>query len=211
MRRKVGVRKRHAVREGNVLVGSETNAAAGQRPVAVRGGGHWRRLVVAVRGGGRWCHFVVGIRSCSFVYVPRCSLPSLALRLALGEVEGASRRTSLAARRWWWRVSWVGVSSRRLWWSWVVFVGAGRRLRVAVCFASLFSCCWALVVIRWLVVVVLGRLASCERVGLVYRYMGPTWWRSGCGLSLGDVSRLWAEPLAWWWLVEEEGRHVTRM
>ena len=91
VRRKVGVRKQRAVREGNILVGSETNAAAGQRPVAVRGGGRWRRLVVAVRGGGRWRRFVVVIRSRSFVYVPRCFLPSLASHLALGEVEGASR------------------------------------------------------------------------------------------------------------------------
>ena len=43
VRRKVGVRKQCAVREGNILVGSETNAAAGQRPVAVRGGGRWCR------------------------------------------------------------------------------------------------------------------------------------------------------------------------
>ena len=50
----------------------------------------------------------------------------------------------------------------------MVFVGTGRHFRVAVCFVSLFSRCWALVVIRWPVVVVLGRLASCERVGLVY-------------------------------------------
>ena len=98
VRRKVGVRKRHTVREGNVLVGRETNAAAGQRPVAVRGGGRWRRLVIIVHGGGRWRHFVVVIRSRSFVYVPRCSLPSLASHLALGEVEGASCRTSLAGR-----------------------------------------------------------------------------------------------------------------
>ena len=176
MRRTGGVRKRRAVREGNVLVGSETNAAAGQRPVAVRGGGRWRRLVVAVHGGGHWRRFVVVIRSHSFVYVPRCSLPSVASRLALGEVEGASRRTSLAARQWWWRVSWVGVSSRRLWWSWVVFVGIGRRLQVTVCFASLFCRCWVVVVIHWPVVVVLGQLASCERVDFVYRYMGSTWW-----------------------------------
>ena len=90
-------------------------------------------------------------------------------------------------------------------------MGAGRRLQVAVCFASLFRRCWAGVVSRWPVVVVLERLASCERVGFVYRYMGSTWWQSGCGLSLGDVLRLWAQLLAWWWLVEEEGRHVTRM
>ena len=82
VRRKVGVRKRRAVREGNILVGNETNAAAGQRSVAVRGCGHQRRLVVAGRGGGRWRRF------------------ALASRLALGEVEGASRRTSLATR-WW--------------------------------------------------------------------------------------------------------------
>ena len=166
---------------------------------------------VAVRGGGRWRRFVVVIRSRSFVYVPHCSLLSLASRLALGEVEGASRRMSLAGRWWWWHVSWVGVSSRHLWWSWLVFMGAGRRLRVAVCFVSLFCRCWAVVVIRWPVVVVLEWLASCEGVGFVYRYMGSTWWRSGCRLSLGNVSRLWAEPLAWWWLVEEEGRHITRM
>ena len=85
VRRKVGVRKRRAVREGNILVGSETNAAAGQRPIAIRGGGRWRR-------------FVVVIRSRSFVYVPRCSLPSLASRLALGEVEGASHRMSPVIR-----------------------------------------------------------------------------------------------------------------
>ena len=71
-------------------------------------------------------------------------------------------------------VGWV--SSRHLWWSWVVFEGAGRRLRVAVCFESSFCRCWTVVVIRWLVVVVLERLASCEGVGFVYHYMGLTWW-----------------------------------
>ena len=65
---------------------------------------------------------------------------------------------------------------------------------------SLVGCC----------VVVLGQLGLYEQVGFLYHYMGSTWWKSGCGLSLGDVLRLWAEPLAWWWLVEE-GRHVTRM
>ena len=77
VRRKVEVRKWRAVREGNILVGSETNAAAGQRPIAVRGGGCWHR-------------FVVVICSCLFVYILHCSLPSLALCLALDEVEGAS-------------------------------------------------------------------------------------------------------------------------
>ena len=169
------MRKRRAVREGNVLVGSETNAAAGQRPVAVRGGGRWCCLVVAVHGGGRWRRFVVIIHSRSFVYVLHCSLPSLASRLALGEVEGASRRTSPAVDGG--GVALVGwVSSRHLWWSWVVFEGAGRRLRVAVCFASCFCRCWAVVVIRWPVVVVLEQLASCEGVAFVYHYMGSTWW-----------------------------------
>ena len=99
---------------GEEAARSETNAAAGQRPVAVCGGGHWCRLVVAVRGGVHWRRFIVVIRSHSFVYVPRCSVPSLASRLALGEVEGASHRTSPAGQWWWWRVSWVGVSSHRL-------------------------------------------------------------------------------------------------
>ena len=62
VRRKVGVRKRRTVREGNVLVGSETNAAAGQHPIAIRGGGCCRCLIVAVRGGGRWRRFVIIIR-----------------------------------------------------------------------------------------------------------------------------------------------------
>ena len=34
--------------------------------------------------------------------------------------------------------------------------------------------------------------------------MGATWWRSGCGLSLGSVLRLWEVLLAWWLLVEED-------
>ena len=28
-------------------------------------------------------------------------------------------------------------------------------------------------------------------------YIGAMWWRSGRGLSLGDVSRLWEVGLAW--------------
>ena len=47
---------------------------------------------------------------------------SVALRLALGEVEDAGGQC------WWRRVSCMHASTGGPWWSWVVFVGAGHRL-----------------------------------------------------------------------------------
>ena len=71
----------------------------GSALAAIRDGGRWGRLVVAVRGGGRWRRLVIVIRfrrrrSLQSVRVRRALLScvaSLALRLALGEGEGASR------------------------------------------------------------------------------------------------------------------------
>ena len=55
----------------------------------------------------------------------------------------------------------------------------------------------------WAVVLVFERLGPFDRVAFMRHYMGVTWWRGGCGLSSGGVSRLWEASLAWWLLVEE--------
>ena len=55
---------------------------------------------------------VVVVRSFTFRVGVFCRWP----RVARGEVQGGSRRTSVGGRWWWCCISWVGVSSRGLWW-----------------------------------------------------------------------------------------------
>ena len=123
-----------------------------------------------------------------------------ALRLELGDVEGAGRRTIMRGRRRWCRLAGCvrpfGVVCG--------FHGPWSSFGVAVCFTRLCCRCCVVVVFCWAVVVVVGWLGSCHPAGFMWRYMGSTWWRSGRGLSLGGVSRLWETSLAWWLLVEEE-------
>ena len=107
----------------------------GSALVAIHDSGRWHRLVVAVRGGMRSRCLVVVIRLLtSLVAVHRAPpsvarscpsncLASLALRLELGDVEGAGRRTSVRGRRRWCRLSWVRASIRgRVWFSWALVV-----------------------------------------------------------------------------------------
>ena len=84
------------------------------------------------------------------------------------------------------------------------FCGQWSSFGVAVCCTHLGCHCWVVMVFCWVVVVVLGWLGSCRRVGFMSHYMGAMWWRSRHGLSLGGVSRLWEASLAWWLLVEED-------
>ena len=55
--------------------------------------------------------------------------------------------------------------------------------------------CWAVVILGW--------LGLFDQVAFIRHYMGVTWWRGRCGLSLGGVLRLWAASLAWWLLITE--------
>ena len=95
---------------GNVLVGQ-------------RDRGHWHRLVITVCGDGHWRRLVIIIpfRSAltSFVAVHHALLSLV--------------RSCPGCRS----VSCVCVSIRGLWWSCLVFVGAGRRL----CFVLSFARC----------------------------------------------------------------------
>ena len=149
VRNKRGERERREVREGECTGGQWDWQSSAL--VVICDGGHWRRLIVTVHGGGRWRRLLLIIRFrsplTSFVTV-HCAAVSMvhsylshrihhtllncvawvALRLALGEVEGAGGRTILGGRRWWCHVSCVRASSRGPWWLCVVFVGAGCRL-----------------------------------------------------------------------------------
>ena len=96
------------MRLGKQLVGSALVAIRDgglwHRPVVtIHGGRHWRHLVVAVRGGRRSRRLVVIIHLWTSFVAVHCTplsvtrsclsncLASLALRLELGDVEGAGR------------------------------------------------------------------------------------------------------------------------
>ena len=106
----------------------------GSALIAIHDGGHWH----ARRRRSWWYAFASPCRRHPFVDIV-CCCPSrtavrhtfvsvklfgvAAVRLELGDVEGAGHRTSVHGQRRWCRLSWVHASSHgRVWFSWVLVV-----------------------------------------------------------------------------------------
>ena len=206
MRSQAEERERRADRKGERTGGWW---AAPSLPFMMRG--RWHRLIVAVRGGMRSRRLVIVIcLLTSFVAVHRAPLsvvrscPSnclASLPCVWSWVTWRVLAVELASA-----VDAVGVAGVGCVHPVVVvcgFCGPWSLFGVAVCFTRLCCRCCVVMVFCWAVVVILGWLGSCHPAGFMWRYMGSTWWRSGRGLSLGGVSRLWETSLAWWLLVEE--------
>ena len=126
VRDKRGERERREVREGECTGGQWDPESS--TLIVIRDGGCWRHLVVAVRGGGCWCRLLVVIRFRSPLPSFATCFASLALCLALGEVESAGHQMILGPRCWWCHISCVRASSCGPCGSCVVFMGGGCRL-----------------------------------------------------------------------------------
>ena len=122
---------------GNVLVGS-TFMVVG--------------VGIAIHGGGLWHHLAIVIHFCSllllFIHVCHTLIncfASLALRLVLGDVGGASHQMPVGG--WWWcHISWVDVcpvmaGHGRGWFSWALVVVCTLLCRLHVVVSSAHFCC----------------------------------------------------------------------